>query len=175
LAAVRQHWPEILKALELRKFLIYSYNMGCIAYENGGFFKRHIDHSPFAFCPRRLTWIYYFFKEPKGFDGGDLIFYGREKEEISITPYSGLLVAFGPHMEHEATTVTVTNSDFKSSRFSFTSFVAGYPSLQSAVSSTLYQIDARYPSTQVVTRPLITTARRIVRAQKRAKGTDVHQ
>jgi predicted 2-oxoglutarate/Fe(II)-dependent dioxygenase YbiX len=175
LLAVKEHWPKILKTLGINNFIVYQHNMSCVAYEDGGFFKRHKDFSPFSFYPRRLTWIYYFFKEPKGFEGGDLVFYDREEEKVCITPSSGLLVAFGPQAEHEATTVTVSDSDFKSSRFSFTCFVTGFPTLQSAARSTLYQFDARFPNAHFVTRPLIRVARKIIHAPRKNNDSKAHQ
>jgi hypothetical protein len=74
-------------------------------YQNGDNYFSHTDLSA-------LTSLYYFFKEPKKFVGGDLIF---NDFNLKITPKNNMLIIFPGCYRHEVTKVEMDNNDFDSS------------------------------------------------------------
>jgi hypothetical protein len=64
-------------------------------YENGGYYKKHHDNS-FATC---LTWLY---KEPKSFEGGNLLF---DDYNIEIKVKNNLLIFFPSIIQHSVSKI----------------------------------------------------------------------
>jgi predicted 2-oxoglutarate/Fe(II)-dependent dioxygenase YbiX len=71
-------------------------------YENNGFYKSHKDNAVIT----ALTW---FFKEPRMFEGGDLIF---SKSEEKIEVKNNTLIIFPSHMNHQVTSVKMDGKAF---------------------------------------------------------------
>lgn len=159
-AEVNKRHAAICRVLELPGFTESRSYSNCLAYGDGSFFLRHSDFTSVTLYPRRLTWIYYFFKEPQSFTGGQLIFYKNDEEVARITPRSGMLVAFRADTVHEATLVSLKSQNFEDYRFAITCFVAGTPTLRSIMCAIRYKVENEFPWTRKVTRPLIGGARR---------------
>lgn len=66
-------------------------------YENAGYYKSHSDTAVIT----ALTWL---FKEPKQFEGGDLIF-TKFDEKIEVT--NNTLIMFPSHFKHEVTAISM--------------------------------------------------------------------
>jgi hypothetical protein len=72
-----------------------------------------------------------------------------------------LLVAFRADTLHEATLVTLTDPRFDNYRFLISCFVNRYPSVKEMFRSTRYKLEGYYPATRSLTRPLVTTIKRL--------------
>tara|TARA_R110000787_G_scaffold173162_3_gene285834 strand:+ start:77 stop:673 length:597 start_codon:yes stop_codon:yes gene_type:complete len=81
-------------------------------YENNDGYNEHNDVHPFTV----LIWLY---KEPKKFEGGDLIF-TKFNEEIKCT--NNRLVLFPGFYHHKVTPITMKNEDVGFGRFAITHF-----------------------------------------------------
>lgn len=160
-AEVSKRLVTICSVLELPPFAAGKNDVSCLAYGDGSFFLRHSDFTSATLYPRRLTWIYYFFKEPQVFTGGQLVFFKSDKEVTRVTPRSGMLVAFRADTLHETTAVALNSENFEDYRFAITCFVTGTPTLRSIASSTRCKLEDEFPCARVVTRPLTKVARRI--------------
>lgn len=158
---VSRRWPAILEALDLRRFSIARNDFSCLAYGNGNFFRRHQDVIRSDLFPRRITWIYYFFKEPAAFQGGDVLFYRGEEKVSRISPSSGMLVAFDSSLQHEATTVCLPADEFDDYRFAIVCFVVGLPTLRSCILSSKIQLETTFPFTRAVTQPIVRQLKKI--------------
>jgi len=111
--------------LHIPRFKIGKFGMTAAALQNGGEFPLHRDSEPYpdrSFL-RSLTFVYYFFSEPKQFSGGDLILYGAEKPvgepknfEV-FEPKTNSLLLFPSRHYHEVTALQANTSDFAHSRF----------------------------------------------------------
>ncbi len=154
-AEVSQRWPAILEALDVRCFSIVRSDVTCLAYGNGNFFARHQDVIQSHLFPRRITWIYYFYKEPAAFQGGEIVFYRGKENTARISPSSGMLVAFDSSLQHEATTVSLTSDQFADYRFALVCFVVGLPTLRSCILSSKIRLETRFPFTRAVTQPVV--------------------
>ena len=94
------------------------------AYGDGAFFAPHIDISVAA--PRRvLSSVYYFFGEPRGFEGGLLLLFGwpvaaapAETTSVEIVPRCDSLVIFPSMLRHEVTSVVCPSGEWRDYRFS---------------------------------------------------------
>lgn len=85
---------------------------------NGDYYKIHNDNGDEPMGLRYLTYVYYFYKEPKAFSNGELRLYrmplnnkttiDASNSYIDIEPLSNRLVIFPSHFMHE---VRVVNSN----------------------------------------------------------------
>lgn len=169
LSAVDLRWQQILLKLRLKPFPIRGRDLNCVAYNDGGFLKRHKDIIPQNLYPRRVTWIYYFFREPKAFTGGELVFFQGDSEITRVTPSSGLLVAFPSEIPHAATSVSVSDPSFENGRFSINCFVTSHPTFLGASRTLLHSLNHQLPVIQPVTRPVLKGLRRVLRSLKNQK------
>lgn len=97
-------------------------------HKHGDFFKTHQDISREKDKPesgRRITFVYYFFKEPKGFNGGDLLLYDTNQEDKSrpidsftrIVPKNNSIVFFPSDRFHQVTLINGEGEGIEHSRF----------------------------------------------------------
>lgn len=94
------------------------------------FYKRHADEGPN--CPRELSCIYYMYREPRGFAGGELRLYdcieqGEQSRPADtfdvVDPISNRLVVFPSGEFHEAMPVRCPSGEFADSRFAITTWL----------------------------------------------------
>jgi SM-20-related protein len=99
---------------------------------NGEFFRLHNDNSHANLSSRRITFVYYFYREPKRFTGGELKLYPTATvdsrvrpvgEPILIEPRQNRLVFFESHLMHEVATVSVETAEFMDSRFTLNGWI----------------------------------------------------
>jgi len=95
------------------------------SYGSGGLFKPHHDVKPKG-PPRIASCIYYFFRDPLGFRGGELRLYpwpGLGAAHMSSTPWVDVvpscdsLVIFPSALRHEVRPVTCASGDWADRRF----------------------------------------------------------
>jgi Rps23 Pro-64 3,4-dihydroxylase Tpa1-like proline 4-hydroxylase len=120
---VERHWQEILSILQIKNFAKGTVEINCVIYGNNSYFKRHQDTFTSVRKKRRISWVYYFHKEPKPFSGGELIFYTGNEEVARVTPQAGMLIVFDSSMYHEVLAVHVKSDDFANGRFTITGFI----------------------------------------------------
>lgn len=84
--------------------------MHLLSYRDGEFFKAHDDNR--RSVTRRLTAVYYFFRDPKQFSGGDLLLYDTDLENrlplarfTRLVPENNSLVLFPSSYFHQVTPI----------------------------------------------------------------------
>jgi Rps23 Pro-64 3,4-dihydroxylase Tpa1-like proline 4-hydroxylase len=102
------------------------------ATNDGGFFGVHNDNGHALLHSRRLTFVYYLYREPQGFQGGDLRLYetrfsdGRylatDRSE-RVAAVRNRVVFFLSLLEHEVMEVSCPSGDFIDSRFAVNGWV----------------------------------------------------
>ena len=108
--------------------------MDITAHLSDGHYKPHKDNGRGRYRNRRLSYVYYFHREPKRFSGGDLHLYdtaveaGEEESKgvasyFRIEPLHNSLILFPSHCLHEITTVECDTDDFMSGRFTVNGWV----------------------------------------------------
>lgn len=125
--------PSVLATLRIRPFRGVRVVVQVAASNDGDFFKQHIDH---PLQERELvSFVYYFYREPKSFTGGDLVLYrtrvkGRRRLAINmsifdtITPQQNLIVFFPGYLFHEVLPVRCPSGKFAGSRFTVNGWIS---------------------------------------------------
>jgi len=112
--------PHARRELGVERFAIGVIERQITAHDDGDFFSAHTDiGDAFAVsASRRLSYVYYFHEEPRGFEGGELVLYDRIVHEDGsvevaetfqlIEPADNAIVFFPSDAMHEVRPVRVT-------------------------------------------------------------------
>jgi Rps23 Pro-64 3,4-dihydroxylase Tpa1-like proline 4-hydroxylase len=129
---VRQCLPEVLEELGFAPFEPSHVEASLNATNDGGFFGLHNDNGHDLLHSRRLTFVYYLFREPQGFQGGDLRLFetrftdGRylaTDHSERVAAVRNRVVFFPSVLEHEVMEVSCPSGDFADSRFAVNGWV----------------------------------------------------
>jgi SM-20-related protein len=113
----RLHWPP---------FRVTQIEAQLTASNNGEFFKAHNDNAAEELRSRELTFVYYFYREPKAFTGGELRLYDTDIEgghyvagssSQTISPEQNRVVFFPSCLVHEVLPIACPSGLFGDSRF----------------------------------------------------------
>lgn len=129
---LRDHLPLLVAGTGTRPFELDSIELELVAYGEGAHFEPHRDipigdvraagtHKPRK-ADRMLSAVYYFFREPKGFTGGELRLHrfgsnGAPGDYLDVSPAQNSLVAFPSWVTHEVLRVCCPSRNFEDYRF----------------------------------------------------------
>ncbi len=125
--------PEVLQKLGLSPFNIARIETQLTASNDGEFYKIHDDNSSPPTATRQLTYVYYFYREPKPFTGGELRIYNNKIENhywtrgegfTTVEPRNNSIVFFFSGYEHEVLPVHCPSKDFGDSRFTMNGWMS---------------------------------------------------
>jgi Rps23 Pro-64 3,4-dihydroxylase Tpa1-like proline 4-hydroxylase len=129
---VRQIMPQVLPALRVSPIVVGRVEAQVTASIDGSFFGVHTD-ADYAKVPKRyLTYVYYFNREPKGFEGGELRIYhdilrnnklARADTFDVVEPVHNRIVLFWARTMHEVMPVRVPSKMFADARFTVNGWV----------------------------------------------------
>jgi SM-20-related protein len=126
LERIKSALPEILHQLGMEPFTIAGVEAQVTASNDGDFFRFHSDNGSDPVACRHLTFVYFFHREPRQFEGGELRIhdarleggiYVSEGRYQAIVPRQNQIVFFPCEMQHEITPVTCPSRRFADSRF----------------------------------------------------------
>jgi Rps23 Pro-64 3,4-dihydroxylase Tpa1-like proline 4-hydroxylase len=118
--------PQVLDKLGMEKFAIRNVEAQVTASNDGDFFHFHNDNGNAPVAERHLTFVYFFHREPKQFEGGELRIhdtrlqagaYVSEGSYQTIVPQQNQIVFFPCELMHEITAVKCPSKFFADSRF----------------------------------------------------------
>ena len=118
--------PQVLERLGMEDFAIAGAETQMTASNDGDFFRFHSDNSSERVASRHLTFVYFFHREPPGFEGGELRIHDARLEEgtyvsegsyQTIVPRQNQMVFFPCELMHEITAVKCSSGLFADSRF----------------------------------------------------------
>jgi SM-20-related protein len=114
--------PQILQAIGMAPFDITQIECQLTAHNHGNYFKRHNDNGSPDTATRVLSYVYYFNREPKAFDGGLFrLFSGDALDDggrsVDIEPENNSILFFASQLLHEVTPVTCPSQQFMDGRF----------------------------------------------------------
>ena len=118
--------PRVLEKLSMEKFPITRFESQLTASNDGDFFRHHFDNAEEEIANRELTYVYFFHREPKAFDGGELRLHDAERRDGSwvttgnykaVVPEQNQIVFFPSSLLHEITPVVCPSRAFADSRF----------------------------------------------------------
>ena len=112
-----------LGRLPVRDLESHEIELNLTAHRDGDFFRVHMDGDPVE-SDRRLSYVYYFHRQPRRFSGGDLLLYDTNRQEngfrpgvfTRIEPLHNSIVFFPSDCYHEITPVSGAQ-DFADARF----------------------------------------------------------
>jgi Rps23 Pro-64 3,4-dihydroxylase Tpa1-like proline 4-hydroxylase len=124
--------PDIRSKLELPEFPISQIECQMTSHNDGNYYKIHNDNGGDDTRTRELTYVYYFYREPKMFSGGELVIYDSKVEnnlyvsaESSkiVEPRNNSIVFFLSRYMHEVLTVGCPSKAFGDSRFTINGWI----------------------------------------------------
>jgi Rps23 Pro-64 3,4-dihydroxylase Tpa1-like proline 4-hydroxylase len=126
LARIKTVLPDVLEQLGMPEFDISAVEMQITASNDGDFFHFHSDNGEDRVASRHLTFVYFFHREPRQFEGGELRLHDAHLEHgkyvsdgsyQSVTPQQNQIVFFPCELLHEITPVECGSQLFADSRF----------------------------------------------------------
>jgi Rps23 Pro-64 3,4-dihydroxylase Tpa1-like proline 4-hydroxylase len=118
--------PPVLSRLGIEEFPVTHTEAQITASNDGDFFAAHSDDGDAKIASRHLTFVYFFHREPRQFEGGDLLLHDtrRGNDRLiktgsyqSISPQQNQIVFFPCSRLHEITPVNCPSRAFADSRF----------------------------------------------------------
>jgi len=125
LGKIRGVLPQVLRELGMDEFPVSRTEAQITASNNGDFFRTHSDDADALVASRRLTFVYFFQREPRAFQGGDLLLHNSHPADrriesgnlLRISPRQNQIVFFPSPVPHEITPVDCPSRAFADSRF----------------------------------------------------------
>jgi Rps23 Pro-64 3,4-dihydroxylase Tpa1-like proline 4-hydroxylase len=126
LERIRGVLPDVMKRLGMNEFSIAHAETQITASNDGDFFAAHSDDSDAAIASRHLTFVYFFHREPRQFEAGDLQLHDSHRmgdRQVksgsfqNISPRQNQIVFFPCSVLHEITPVKCSSGAFADSRF----------------------------------------------------------
>lgn len=123
---VKSVLPQVLDQLDMQEFNIRAVEAQITASNDGDFFHFHSDNGNDPVASRHLTFVYFFHREPRQFEGGELRIhdarlkgheYVTEGSYRTIVPRQNQIVFFPCELMHEITPVRCSSQLFADSRF----------------------------------------------------------
>ena len=123
---IRGVLPRVLDQLGIEEFPVRHTEAQITASNDGDFFRAHSDDSDEMIASRRITFVYFFHREPRQFEGGELLLHdshGEGDRHVStgsyqiIVPRQNQIVFFPCSLLHEITAVECPSRAFADSRF----------------------------------------------------------
>jgi SM-20-related protein len=118
--------PQVLRTLGMEEFAIAGSEAQVTASNDGDFFRFHNDNGSDPVASRHLTFVYFFHREPRPFEGGELRIHDARLEDghyvsegsyQTIVPRQNQIVFFPCELLHEITPVNCPSGQFSDSRF----------------------------------------------------------
>lgn len=128
---LRSVLPHVLARLRMEGLHRFSVEMSIVGHLEGGFYKVHRDREEKRHSLRKLSYVYYLYRAPRWFAGGDLLLYDTNVEADGnssvvfsrIEPLANSLVFFPSDAFHEVTPVACTTQDFRDGRFTVNGWI----------------------------------------------------
>jgi len=126
LARINSVLPQVLQKLGMEEFAIADVEVQITASNDGDFFLCHNDNGSEGVSSRHLTFVYFFHREPRQFEGGELRIHDSHLQEgvyvsdgsyQTIVPQQNQIVFFPCELMHEITPVKCASQHFADSRF----------------------------------------------------------
>jgi SM-20-related protein len=123
---IKMALPQVVRKLEMEEFAIAGVEAQITASNDGDFFHFHSDNASDRVAARHLTFVYFFHREPRRFEGGELRIHDARLEEDryisagsyqTIVPRQNQIVFFPCELLHEITAVKCPSRLFADSRF----------------------------------------------------------
>ncbi len=125
-------FPLITQAMGLEAFPLKTVESQLTAGNDGDYYQSHLDADETGPQHRAIACVYYFFREPKGFSGGDLRLYDsldhggqrvRSDSFQTVEPVNNRLVVFTATTFHGLRPIRCPSKEFEDSRFAVPNWI----------------------------------------------------
>jgi Rps23 Pro-64 3,4-dihydroxylase Tpa1-like proline 4-hydroxylase len=129
---IRPVLPTVFAQLEFPEFPIADIEIQLTAHNDDHYYKIHNDNGSDEAASRQLTYVYYFYREPKAFSGGALRLYDLKVDQgyyvaaerfTTLEPVNNTIVFFPSHLMHEVMPVACPSRSFGDSRFTLNGWI----------------------------------------------------
>lgn len=119
---IRAHLPDFCNRFGMRNVDESRIEVEMAAHGDGAFYVRHIDtRTGDSRIARAISAVYYFFRQPKMFAGGELRMFAFGSPDsaryLDVEPQDNLLAVFPSFIPHEVRPVSVPSGRFEDNRF----------------------------------------------------------
>lgn len=124
--------PDVLAEFEIPPFTPSQIEAQLTAHNDGNYYKVHNDNGSPDTASRELTYVYYFYGEPKPFSGGELVIYDSKIQNNyyvqadtfkQVEPRNNSIVFFLSRYMHEVLPIQCPSKKFRDSRFTINGWV----------------------------------------------------
>lgn len=124
--------PDVFRKLQLPSFPSAEIEAQLTSHNDGNYYKIHNDNGSPDTANREFTYVYYFYREPKAFSGGELVIYDSKVENNFyvqadsyklVEPRNNSIVFFLSRYLHEVLPVSCPTQAFADSRFTINGWV----------------------------------------------------
>jgi Rps23 Pro-64 3,4-dihydroxylase Tpa1-like proline 4-hydroxylase len=129
---VRALVPQLVKGFGMGEFPVAEIECQLTAHNDGHYYKPHNDSGSADTLERTISYVFYFYNEPKGFSGGELRLYNsrmvngqyeRADFAADIEPKNNSILFFPSICHHEVLPVRCPSKRFSDSRFTINGWV----------------------------------------------------
>lgn len=120
----------ICERLRIRPFPVTRLELQMTCSGDGDYYRPHRDDVDIRLRSRHITCVYYFHREPRAFQGGDLRLHQQptlgmpaRERYVDIEPLHNRLVVFRGSVLHEVRTVSFPSNRFADRRFSMNAWL----------------------------------------------------
>ena len=123
--------PSIFERLQMEPFNVNQKEIQLTVHKNKAFYKVHTDSADEDYYKNRhLTFVYYFHKLPKLFEGGEILLFDTDTinnsyttQHTKITPSNNSIIFFPSNYYHQVTPVHLKSNKLKNGRFTINGWV----------------------------------------------------
>lgn len=124
--------PSVLQKLNHPNFSTFNIVIQLTAHNDNCFYTIHSDANTEMTTTREMTYVYYFYQEPKSFSGGELVIYetkidgnnlSKHNDFKVIEPRNNSIIFFPSRYLHEVLPVSCPTKAFEHSRFTFNGWI----------------------------------------------------
>jgi Rps23 Pro-64 3,4-dihydroxylase Tpa1-like proline 4-hydroxylase len=129
---IQAQLPQIWQKLSIPPFTVTQIEAQLTAHNDGQFYKVHNDNGSPDTATRELTYVYYFYRDPKPFTGGELVIYDSKIQNNyyvqadtfkTVEPRNNSIVFFFSRYMHEVLPIRCPSRDFADSRFTINGWI----------------------------------------------------
>ncbi len=129
---IKKVLPQVCSQLGISLFEPTDIETQLTAHNEGNYYRIHNDNGSPDTANRLLTYVYYFYRQPKPFTGGELVIYDSKIENNfyveadssqTVEPRQNSIVFFLSRYMHEVLTINCQSQAFGDSRFTINGWI----------------------------------------------------
>ena len=128
--ALNRYLPRLETEMAFEPLRKDEFEIDIVVHKDGDFYMVHNDCGNPRVNMRKVTFVYYFHRHPKSYEGGDLLLFDEVSNVLTnqgsftrIIPENNCLIFFPSHYFHQVTRVHSRSGEFTDSRFAINGWI----------------------------------------------------